>query len=130
MVLVSPSYQGLVGDLPGLIAVVQRRGLPVLLDEAHGAHLGLDPRLPAGGLACGADLVVQSLQKAAGGLAQSAVLLQAEGDEARTAAIERALLWLQTSSPSALLLASASVSLAYLHSPRATASSSGLSPLA
>ncbi|CAK6701249.1 lysine decarboxylase [Synechococcus sp. CBW1107] len=117
VVLVSPSYQGLVRDLPGLIAAVQRRGLPVLLDEAHGAHLGLDPRLPAGGLACGADLVVQSLQKAAGGLAQSAVLLQAAGDEARTAAIERALLWLQTSSPSALLLASSSASLTYLHSP-------------
>jgi len=117
VVLVSPTYQGLVGDLPGLIAAVQRRGLPVLLDEAHGAHLGLDPRLPAGGLACGADLVVQSLQKAAGGLAQSAVLLQAARAEACTAAIERALLWLQTSSPSALLLASASASLTHLHSP-------------
>ena len=116
VVLVSPSYQGLVGDLPALIAAVQRRGLPVLVDEAHGAHLGLDPRLPAGALACGADLVVQSLQKAAGGLAQSAVLLQ--GPEARLATppLERALLWLQTSSPSALLLASSEAALADLHS--------------
>jgi len=121
VVLVSPSYQGLAADLPGLIAAVHRRGLPVLLDEAHGAHLGLDPRLPKAGLACGADLVVQSLQKAAGGLAQSAVLLQARGPkpavaEARSAAIERALLWLQTSSPSALLLASAAAALSHLHS--------------
>jgi lysine decarboxylase len=121
VVLVSPSYQGLAADLPGLIAAVHRRGLPVLLDEAHGAHLGLDPRLPQGGLACGADLVVQSLQKAAGGLAQSAVLLQAKSADpaevqARRAAIERALLWLQTSSPSALLLASAAAALSDLHS--------------
>ena len=116
VVLVSPSYQGLVGDLAGLIAAVHRRGVPVLLDEAHGAHLGLDSRLPAAGLACGADLVVQSLQKAAGGLAQSAVLCQAARDEACSAAIERALLWLQTSSPSALLLASASASINHLHS--------------
>jgi lysine decarboxylase len=121
VVLVSPSYQGLAADLPGLIAAVHRRGLPVLLDEAHGAHLGLDPRLPQGGLACGADLVVQSLQKAAGGLAQSAVLLQAKSADpaevqARSAAIERALLWLQTSSPSALLLASAAAALSDLHS--------------
>jgi lysine decarboxylase len=79
VVLVSPSYQGLTGDLTGLIAAVHHRGLPVLLDEAHGAHLGLDPRLPPAGLACGADLVVQSLQKAAGGLAQSAVLLACSG---------------------------------------------------
>jgi lysine decarboxylase len=118
VVLVSPSYQGLVGELAALVAVVQRRGLPVLLDEAHGAHLGLDPRLPPAGLTCGADLVVQSLQKAAGGLAQSAVLLlgRAAAPE-RALAIERALLWLQTSSPSALLLASASASLSHLHSP-------------
>jgi lysine decarboxylase len=117
MVLVSPSYQGLVGDLAALIAVAHRHGLPVLVDEAHGAHLGLDLRLPAPALACGADLVVQSLQKAAGGLAQSAVLLQGPASAVSAGAIERALLWLQTSSPSALLLASAEAALGHLHSP-------------
>jgi lysine decarboxylase len=117
VVLVSPSYQGLVGDLTELIAVAHRCGLSVLVDEAHGAHLGLDPRLPAPALACGADLVVQSLQKAAGGLAQSAVLLQGPASAVPAAAIERALLWLQTSSPSALLLASAEAALGHLHSP-------------
>ena len=117
VVLVSPSYQGLVGDLAGLIAVAHGRGLPVLLDEAHGAHLGLDPRLPPSGLAAGADLVVQSLQKAAGGLAQSAVLLQGPASTLPVETIERGLLWLQTSSPSALLLASAEASLGHLHSP-------------
>ncbi|MBM5783301.1 MAG: aminotransferase class I/II-fold pyridoxal phosphate-dependent enzyme [Cyanobacteria bacterium K_DeepCast_35m_m1_288] len=117
VVLVSPSYQGLAAELPALVALAHQHGLPVLLDEAHGAHLGLDPRLPPSGLASGADLVVQSLQKAAGGLAQSAVLLQGAGvDEHRSQAIERALLWLQTSSPSALLLASAEASLDHLHS--------------
>ena len=117
VVLVSPSYQGLCADLPALVAAVHRRGLPVLLDEAHGAHLGLDPRLPPAGLASGADLVVQSLQKAAGGLAQSAVLLQGGSpDPEWTAALERSLLWLQTSSPSALLLASSAAALEHLHS--------------
>jgi lysine decarboxylase len=117
VVLVSPSYQGLVDDLTALIAVAHRHRLPVLVDEAHGAHLGLDPRLPAPALACGADLVVQSLQKAAGGLAQSAVLLQGRASTTEAEPIERALLWLQTSSPSALLLASAEAALGHLHSP-------------
>ncbi|WP_398333073.1 aminotransferase class I/II-fold pyridoxal phosphate-dependent enzyme [Vulcanococcus sp.] len=117
VVLVSPSYQGLVGDLTELIALAHRHRLPVLVDEAHGAHLGLDPRLAAPALACGADLVVQSLQKAAGGLAQSAVLLQGRASTTEAEPIERALLWLQTSSPSALLLASAEAALGHLHSP-------------
>jgi lysine decarboxylase len=116
VVVVAPSYQGLVGDRSGLIAACQRHGVPVLLDEAHGAYLGLDPRLPAAGLACGADLVVQSLQKASGGLAQSAVLLQGPTSRVAAEAIERSLLWLQTSSPSALLLASCDASLGHLHS--------------
>ena len=118
VVLVSPSYQGCVGDLAELVALAQRQGVPVLLDEAHGAHLGLDPRLPPSGLSAGADLVVQSLQKAAGGLAQSAVLLQGSGSGVDPARIERALLWLQTSSPSALLLASAEAALQHLHSAK------------
>lgn len=128
VVLVNPTYQGLAAQLAPLVAAVHRRGLPVLVDEAHGAHFGLSPRLPAGtlptgALAAGADLVVQSLQKAAGGLAQSALLLQGhsggtEPSRVDLAALERALLWLQTSSPSALLLASAAAAIADLHSPR------------
>ena len=76
------------GDLAALVALVQRQGVPLLLDEAHGAHLGLDPRLPPSGLSAGADLVVQSLQKAAGGLLeglhhQIGSSAQARGRQAR-----------------------------------------------
>jgi lysine decarboxylase len=63
-------------------------------------------------VAAGADLTVLSLQKSGGGLAQSAALL-ARGPRVQAEAIDRALLWLQTSSPSALLLASAAAALAH-----------------
>ncbi|QNI71178.1 aminotransferase class I/II-fold pyridoxal phosphate-dependent enzyme [Cyanobium sp. NS01] len=99
--VVSPTYQGLAADLPALVAVAHAAGLPLLVDQAHGA---------AEAVAAGADLVVLSCQKSGGGLAQSAVLL-AQGRRCAVEAIERALLWLQTSSPSALLLASAAASL-------------------
>jgi lysine decarboxylase len=101
VVLVSPSYQGLAVDLAPLVALVQGAGLPLLVDQAHGRGEAL---------AAGADLVVLSCQKAGGGLAQSAALL-GQGPRLDTAAIERSLLWLQTSSPSALLLASAEAAL-------------------
>ena len=101
LVLVSPSYQGQRADLPALVALAHRRGLPVLVDQAHGRGEAL---------AAGADLVVLSAQKAGGGLAQSAALLL-QGERVGRGAVERALLWLQTSSPSALLLASAEAAL-------------------
>lgn len=99
--VVSPTYQGLAAELPALVAVAHAAGLPLLVDQAHGAGEAV---------AAGADLVVLSCQKSGGGLAQSAVLL-AQGKRCAVEAIERALLWLQTSSPSALLLASAAASL-------------------
>lgn len=106
LVLVDPTYQGLRADLQALIAVAHRWDLPVLVDQAHGSGEAM---------AAGADLCVLSLQKAAGGLAQSAVLLQG-GARVEPEAVERALLWLQTSSPSALLLASCAAAIEELGS--------------
>lgn len=108
VVLVSPTYQGLAAELAPLAARVRAAGLPLLVDQAHGRGEAL---------AAGVDLVVLSCQKAAGGLAQSAALLL-QGSRVDPAAVERALLWLQTSSPSALLLASAEAALQELGSSR------------
>ncbi|MEB3256578.1 MAG: lysine decarboxylase [Synechococcaceae cyanobacterium] len=101
-VLVDPTYQGLAADLPALVATLHRHGLPVLVDQAHGTGAAV---------AAGADLTVLSLQKSGSGLAQSAVLL-AQGRRVDPVALERSLLWLQTSSPSALLLASSAAAVA------------------
>ncbi|MFM9109557.1 MAG: DegT/DnrJ/EryC1/StrS family aminotransferase [Prochlorococcaceae cyanobacterium] len=103
VVLVDPTYQGLAAPLAQLVALAHGRGLPVLVDQAHGCGEAL---------AAGADLVVLSPQKAGAGLAQAAVLL-GQGPRWRPEAVERALLWLQTSSPSALLLASSASALAW-----------------
>jgi lysine decarboxylase len=107
LVLVSPNYQGQRADLPSLVALAHGQGLPVLVDQAHGLGEAL---------AAGADLVVLSGQKAGGGLAQSGALVL-QGSRVDPAAVARALLWLQTSSPSALLLASAEATLHDLTSP-------------
>lgn len=101
LVLVAPTYQGLMPDLGGLIAIAHRHDLPVLVDQAHGRGEAV---------AAGAEMTVLSPQKTAGGLAQGAALLT-RGERPDTEAIERALLWLQTTSPSALLLASTALAL-------------------
>jgi lysine decarboxylase len=107
LVLLDPTYHGLRADLSALVALAHARGLPVLVDQAHGQGEAV---------AAGADLVVLSPQKGGGGLAQGAALL-ASGDRVDEEALVRALLWLQTSSPSALLLASTAAALEWMVSP-------------
>ena len=112
-VLVQPTYQGYAVDPAPLIERFHQMDLPVLVDEAHGSHFlpGVDPLLPASALTAGADLVVHSLHKSSTGLGQTAVLWH-QGGRIDPDAVSRCLGWLQTTSPSALLLASCEASLA------------------
>ena len=118
-VLVHPTYHGYASDPSPLVALLHQRGLAVLVDEAHGAHLqpAVDPLLPASALVAGADLVVQSLHKSATGLGQTAVLW-CQGNRVDPLVVSRSLGWLQTTSPSALLLASCEAALRHWQQPR------------
>lgn len=77
----------------------------MIVDEAHGAHLGLHPGLPRSALQCGADVVVQSTHKQLSALTQGA-MLHAQGDLVSRRRLARALQALQSSSPSYLVMAS------------------------
>ncbi len=111
-VLVHPTYHGYATELRPLVDQLHQKGLPVLVDEAHGAHFssGVNIPLPDSALKAGADLVVHSLHKSAAGLAQTAVLWM-QGNRVDSNEVERTLSWLQTSSPSSLLLASCEAAL-------------------
>tara|TARA_Y100001968_G_scaffold330294_1_gene381741 strand:- start:9034 stop:10431 length:1398 start_codon:yes stop_codon:yes gene_type:complete len=115
-VLVNPFYQGYSIDLNTFIRKLHENSLPVLVDEAHGTHFsaGLD-ELPKSALSCGADLVVHSLHKSAGGLAQTAAIWL-QGDLVDPVVVERSIACTQTSSPSSLLLASCESALRDLRS--------------
>ncbi len=118
-VLVHPTYHGYAAEIRGLIALLHARELPVLVDEAHGTHLAFPSRQagPDSAVHAGADLVVHSLHKSAPGLAQTAVLWQRNGriDPER---VKVSLQRLQTTSPSALLLASCEATIDWMLSPR------------
>lgn len=106
--VVSPSYLGAVSDVAALAAIAHSHGVPLVVDEAWGAHLGFHPLLPSSALQCGADIVVSSTHKLAGSLTQSAMLHLGDGPFADILEpqIERAMLSLWSTSLSAVLLAS------------------------
>ena len=104
VILVSPTYDGVVSDIRGVAGEVHKRGIPLIVDEAHGAHFGFHPYFPESALRQGADVVIHSLHKTLPALTQTA-LLHVEGDLADRERIFRYLDMLQSSSPSYVLMA-------------------------
>jgi arginine decarboxylase len=106
--VVSPTYFGAVADVRGLADVAHARGVPLIVDEAWGAHMAFHERLPAHALTCGADLVVSSTHKVVGSLTQSAMLHLGVESEGRLdeSVVDRAVTLVESTSPSALLTAS------------------------
>ena len=61
--LTYPSYYGMVFDLEKICTYAHKKDMVVIVDEAHGAHLGLSEALPKSALEQGADIVIQSVHK-------------------------------------------------------------------
>jgi lysine decarboxylase len=101
--VVSPTYFGACADVAGLAAVAHDRGLPLVVDEAWGAHLHFHPDLPPDALTCGADLVISSTHKIVGSLTQAAMLHLGAGDRLDPAVVDRCVSLVESTSPSALL---------------------------
>ena len=104
VIITSPTYEGIISDVEGICKAAHAYGIPVLVDSAHGAHLGFGG-FPRGAVECGADLVVHSLHKTLPCLTQTAMLHRA-GSLVTKEAVQAAINMFQTSSPSYLLLAS------------------------
>jgi arginine decarboxylase len=73
MLLISPTDWGTCADIAGTAAVCQEFGIPLIVDEAWGAHFPFHPDLPAWGMDADADLVVTSVHKMGGAIEQSSV---------------------------------------------------------
>nr|WP_281277498.1 aminotransferase class I/II-fold pyridoxal phosphate-dependent enzyme [Thermodesulfitimonas autotrophica] len=100
-----PDYYGVAVDLRAVATTAHSRGLPLLVDAAHGVLFGRHPALPPGAIACGADAAVESVHKRAGALTQAAWLHLGSG-RLSPPRVQQALQFVMTSSPSYLLLAS------------------------
>jgi arginine decarboxylase len=109
----SPTYFGAVADIRALAEIAHRRRVPLIVDEAWGAHLAFHEDLPEHALACGADLVISSTHKIVGSLTQSAIVhlgsarADAEVDALIDAdVVDRAVTLTESTSPNSLLMAS------------------------
>ncbi len=105
VVITSPTYDGVVSPIKEIATIVHRHKLPLIVDEAHGAHFPFHSYFPVSALGQGADLVIHSLHKTLPALTQTA-LLHVRGDLADREQICRYMAMFQTSSPSYLLMGS------------------------
>ena len=101
----SPTYFGAVADVRALAEVAHAHEVPLVVDEAWGAHLAFHPGLPVHALEAGADLVISSTHKIVGSLTQSA-MVHVGGDLIEDHLVDRAVTLTESTSPSSLLCAS------------------------
>lgn len=103
VICVSPTYFGACADVAGLASAAHERGLPLVIDEAWGAHLRFSPELPPSALEAGADLVVSSTHKIVGSLTQSAIVHLSGGGLIDERVVDRVVTLTESTSPSSLL---------------------------
>jgi lysine decarboxylase len=113
---VEPSYLGTTSDVAGLVCVAHRHDIPIVVDQAWGAHFGFADGYPPHALAIGADAMVVSAHKTLPAFSQASVVAATTGriDGDR---LQRAFEATSTSSPSGAILASIDASRALLADP-------------
>ena len=107
VLITSPTYEGVVSDIRAIADAAHEYGIPLIVDEAHGAHLEYADQchsFPKSALEYGADIVVQSLHKTLPCFTQTAIL-HVKGKLVDQDRISRYLSMFQTSSPSYLFMA-------------------------
>ncbi|MHB1126082.1 MAG: aminotransferase class I/II-fold pyridoxal phosphate-dependent enzyme [Bacillota bacterium] len=105
LLLLHPTYQGAVGNLRDILALVRERDIKVVTDEAHGAHFCFHPLLPPAALELGTDATVHGSHKTLPTLTQTAMLHLRHADFC----VAQALQTISTTSPSFVFLASLDV---------------------
>ncbi|AMX84924.1 arginine decarboxylase [Geobacillus subterraneus] len=113
VVLTNPNYYGMSIDLTEIVRLAHDYGVPVLVDEAHGAHFVLGPPFPKPALACGADVVVQSAHKTLPAMTMGA-FLHVNSGRIDVERLKYFLQLFQSSSPSYPIMASLDLARSYV----------------
>ncbi len=115
LILTYPNYYGMAGaEIKEMISYSHQFNIPVLVDEAHGAHLLAGYPFPQSALVYGADAVVQSAHKTLPAMTMGS-FLHIQGERVDQGRINKYLRMFQSSSPSYLIMASLDDARAYIH---------------
>jgi arginine decarboxylase len=105
VLMITPTEYGTGADVRAVAEICHERGIPLLVDEAWGGHFGFHPDPPTAAVQAGADIAIQSLHKADGGLCQASMILIG-GNLVDPVDLRLRLDLMTTTSPSALLYGS------------------------
>lgn len=105
VLVINPTYYGVATDIKKIADIVHSYDIPLIVDEAHGPHLGFNDKLPVSAMQAGADICAQSTHKIIGALTQCS-LLQVRSERVDINRVQQILSLLQTTSPSYILMAS------------------------
>jgi arginine decarboxylase len=106
VLLVEPSWLGVVSHVGRIAELAHARGIPLICDQAWAGHFGFHPDVPASALALGADAVAISTHKALTSFTPGAVLLARDSGYLDLGRLDAAFDVLETTSPSASLFGS------------------------
>ena len=113
LLITSPNYYGITKDINKLSQMCRAAGIPLLVDEAHGAHFIVSDRLPHSAVELGADIVCQSAHKTLNALT-GAAYLHVCGENIDAQRVHRSVCAFESSSPSYPIAASADAARATL----------------
>ena len=105
VLLTSPNYFGMAAEVKQIAGIAHAHNAALLVDEAHGPHLGFHEKFPPSAMQCGADMAAQSTHKIVGALTQSS-LLQVKGTRIDLRHAADVMSLLTTTSPNYLLMGS------------------------
>lgn len=74
VILTYPNYYGVCSDLKKIAEIVHKHNKILMVDEAHGPHMGFSEKLPMSALEAGADIVIHSTHKTLSGLTQTSLI--------------------------------------------------------
>lgn len=114
LILTNPNYYGVSRDLSEVVRVAHNYNIPVIVDEAHGAHFAIGHPFPISAIQAGADIVIHSAHKTLPAMTMGSYL-HIQGDLISKEQVGKYLSILQSSSPSYPIMASLDIARAYLY---------------